>query len=318
MKVRGLLIVAGAAISLGFAVVACGGGGGSLSLDEYFQKVDALDQESADRTDELDRDFESAEDVDEARDLIAELIAVSDDFRDGLAGLDAPDEAADAQAKALEGFDAFIAELTAALEDAGDATTVDDLYEALLSIDEAGINQATEACLELEEIASENGIDVDLDCGEEDEGTDSTPEASAALEAYFAELDAAEDAYRASNNAVGDGLNALDDSTAGQAGDLMAQGQAGIDEFVATLEGMDPPDEVAVAHAETVAGFQAASAWIGENLDAISNAATVDEVTAMFSSAEFTEISAGLDGTCDALQAIADGHGITVDLSCGG
>lgn len=310
----------GLLLAIGTLAGACGSSGGSLSLEDYFQKVDALDEESSNKTSGLDDELQATDDVDEARDLITELIAAFDEFRDSLADLDAPDEAADAQASTIEGFDAFIAELTGALESASDATTIDELYGAFLNVDESGVNQATEACIELEQIANDNGIDVDFDCGEGGDEPTATPQdgESGSLEEYYSALDSAENEYRAGSDSVGEQLDALDDSTASQAASLMAEGKAGIDDFVAALEDLAPPEEVAEAHAETVAGFQAASAWIGDHLDEFESATSVAEITALFSSPEFTDISNSLDGTCDALQAIADENGVIVDLSCGG
>jgi hypothetical protein len=328
MAKRGLLL--GPLFVALFLVVACGDdGGGSVSLDVYFQRLEELDQTFSDNTDELDNQIEQSEDVDEVRGWMEETVTEFETFLDGLRDLDAPEEAADAHERAVSGLEEFIPKLSEGVDSVSDVDSLVELFAPFNDLDQTGLERAREACLDLEQIALDNDIEVDLDCGSGDEIDDETPTGgeptdeaptdvapSGDLEDYFEELDAAEDIYRIGNDAVAQQLNLLDDSTVDQAVNLVLDGQEGIDTFLDALESMDPPPEVEAAHEETVAGFQAASEWIDENMVEFAEATTIAEVNAIFGSPEFGEISNSLDGTCDALQGIAEEYGIFVDLGC--
>jgi hypothetical protein len=136
------------------------------------------------------------------------------------------------------------------------------------------------------------------------------------LEEYFQQLDEAENGFREKDGPLNDQLSALDDSTVDQAPDLLEQVQEAINEFVDALEGIEPPDAAATAHQETVAGFQQLSGLFEEALPQVKDATTLEEAFAPFSTDEFMSISDSLDGTCAALQGVADDNDITVDLGC--
>ena len=89
-----------------------------------------------------------------------------------------------------------------------------------------------------------------------------------------------------------------------------------IDEFVSGLEDLDPPDEVAEMHAETVAGFTFVSEFFQDVVDNADDYPTQAEFTAVLNDAELMDASTSLDGACNGLQSIADSSGIVVDLNC--
>lgn len=150
-----------------------------------------------------------------------------------------------------------------------------------------------------------------------DEPADDTSEPSSDLEEYFQGLDAAENEFRASQDASGAAFAALGDTPAvDDVVELLTELRDVIDEFVANLEDIDPPAEAEAAHEETIAGFQVASDAIGEALDAADSGSTANEVLAVFQAAEVVEAETALDATCNALQQIATDNGIDVDLSC--
>ena len=141
-------------------------------------------------------------------------------------------------------------------------------------------------------------------------------EASPELESYFEELDAAEDAFRVEQDAVSEELNAITNATIGEVPDILRRGQRSYDTLVSALEDMDPPDEVEEAHNQVIVGFMGASQWLEDNFGDVEAATSLDDLGTLFTTAEYQSVSAELDGTCDALQTIADNHGIVVDLSC--
>jgi hypothetical protein len=335
-------LAAAAIISLaGMAGAACGDGGERLTLEEYFQLLDELDDAFSTTSAEIDREIGASEDLDEIRGLMGDTVTAFDDFIDGLEDLDAPDEVREPHDEAAAGLKAFRDELRAGVDETASATTVDEAFAAFDDLDYSGSEQAQVACRELEQIAADNGITVDFYCGGEDDGSVDGGEATppdggdaetpedvttepdgtdggdtAALEAYFQRVDAAENAYRAVADETDEALAALDDTTVDQAADILRNVTDAIDAFVAELEAIDPPDEVGVAHQETVAGFRTVSQVIGDALDDVEAATTMAEVAALFNTPELSSLSRSLDGTCNALQDIAAANGITVDLGC--
>jgi hypothetical protein len=142
-------------------------------------------------------------------------------------------------------------------------------------------------------------------------------EPSPGLEAYYQELDAAENAFRQEQDAAQERFNLITETTPVEdVADILLDLRSAIDRFVADLEAIDPPAATEAPHAETIAGFQFVSGLIEDAVAAADSGATVEEVFAFFETAEATEASDALDATCDALQAIADQNGIVVDLSC--
>lgn len=146
-------------------VSACSSGGGKLSLEEYFEKLEEIDNKSTEETDALGERLGNTEDVEEIKDAFAEFPAIIDEFLDDLEGLEPPDEAADAHDEAVEAGRAFQDEFDKLLDDLQDAESLDDLFgitenDAFNEADQA----FTDACNELQSIADDNGIDVSLDC----------------------------------------------------------------------------------------------------------------------------------------------------------
>ena len=62
--------------------------------------------------------------------------------------------------------------------------------------------------------------------------------------------------------------------------------------------------------------FQQLSGLFEEALPQVEDATTIDEAFAPFATDEFLSIADSLDGTCAALQGVADDNNIDVDLGC--
>jgi hypothetical protein len=330
MKTRTLIALAATGLLVLFGAVAggCKSGGGALSLAEYFQQLDVLDNEQQEKADALDAQLGDVQEVSQAHDILEQELGVFDEFLVGAKDLDPPDEVLDAHNDAIAGLETFRDVFADLLEELAAAATLDDAFALLLNADTTGIDQANAACVQLEQIAADNGITVNLDCGDATAGpqageptqeptTASTVEPSSELEGYFQELDAAENAYRVQANAVTGALSALEDTQVDEALTHIQEELDAIDGFVASLESIDPPPEATAAHAETIAGFQAVVALIEGNMPTFESAATITEMNVVFSSEEFNTISASLDGACAALQGIAEANGVIVDLGCG-
>jgi hypothetical protein len=170
-----LALIAVLLLAFGAFAAACGddgnGGGGELTLEEYFERLDAIMEDTNSQMDALEdpeeRDLASEEEQLEAiRDFYfdANLAIIKGGF-DEIEGLDPPAEVEDAH-------DALLAaggDTVAAYEDVGsqlaEAESLADLQELF---DDGGFEAASErfeqACLELRGIADENEIDLDLVC----------------------------------------------------------------------------------------------------------------------------------------------------------
>lgn len=148
-------------------------------------------------------------------------------------------------------------------------------------------------------------------------GNDGTPAGNGALEVYYSELDTLENEFRVASDQADADLAALDPTASpDEAAAVFEDVVAAIDAFVAGLEGLDPPEEAAEAHAEAAAGFRLVSAALSDVIDNVGDYATVEEFFAVFDDPEFVSADESLDGACRALQSIAGGNGIVVDLGC--
>jgi hypothetical protein len=148
---------------------ACGDDDAALTVEEYFTQVEAAGNEFASRGDAADAELTESEDpVADAKRIIPEFADILADFVDVLEGITPPEEVAEAHDAAVEaGRDALDA-----LRDASEAVAdVDDLgglvefFEgpAMTAFNEAG-GQFEASCSDLQDVAAEQGLDVDLRC----------------------------------------------------------------------------------------------------------------------------------------------------------
>ena len=171
MKTRLLALAVALGVLAGFGVAAgaCTSEDGSaLTLEEYFQQLDELDNRSNDQFSELDSQLGAEPDIDAFKEIFPQYVDVFDDFLADLDDIEPPDEAKDAHDEAIEAGQAFREELAGLVEDAGDAATVDEVFAGFESEAFGAADQRfTDACFALQGIAAENSITVDLDCGGE-------------------------------------------------------------------------------------------------------------------------------------------------------
>ena len=173
MKLRLLALTFSAALLLAFAATAVACGDDSLTLEEYFQQLEALTATAEERGAEFQDAFDAQVDAVASEE---EWLAVLEDaftksqlifttFADGLTELNPPavveelhNEFVDVSAELLASLEEVLNEL--------DLDSVANLFDGLL--EESGANQAGErfdkTCAALQDIADENEIDVDLDC----------------------------------------------------------------------------------------------------------------------------------------------------------
>ena len=172
------LIVAALLLAFGTAASGCGGDGdGGLTLEEYFQRLEAAENDRAAQSEALQEESEQEfsegfasekEEIEATRDLFDAVTPVFGDFVDALADVDPPAEAQDAHEEAVDAG----ARLLAVFQDVADRLAeVESASEAEEVLDDSELETADDrfdqACFTLQEIADANDIVVDLGCPDE-------------------------------------------------------------------------------------------------------------------------------------------------------
>ncbi len=162
------LLIAATGLALGIAAGACGGGGAELTLEEYFQKMQAISAEAVQETDTLDEKFDALEENDFGglRELVVANTAITGDTFGEMDDIDPPDEVEDAHVEFVDAGENMAGLMKAFSDDLADVESVSELEEAFGRVVglEAASARIDAACAELAKIAAENGIQVDLDC----------------------------------------------------------------------------------------------------------------------------------------------------------
>lgn len=138
-----------------------------LSLDEYFRQFDRISDEAQTRVQRLESEA-VGQDIDASQDFYDGLVSIFGQTFNDLKNLQPPSDAWDVHNE----FVAASAEMQASLEDLSerlaDVESLSDLQtllaEPMPAFETAG-ERMDNACFRLQEIADENGIDVDLECG---------------------------------------------------------------------------------------------------------------------------------------------------------
>lgn len=140
---------------------------GSLTLEEYFAKVDAIDNATTEEIDGAFEGFTDENDIEQFKTAFKVIGPVLGDAADDLDDIDPPDEAKeehDALAKELREFADTTTDLGDNIDDI-EASTPEELFAAF---EERGFSEADEqfsaACLALQQVGADNGIVVDLGC----------------------------------------------------------------------------------------------------------------------------------------------------------
>jgi hypothetical protein len=168
------MIALGTLALLTFIAAACGGSSSdAMSLDEYFDELEQLDQSFSDRQDELDEEYADDLDVEEfseeARGSFAsyfdETRAAAGDFAEELDGLEPPSDVEDAHNTAVEQFNTCLDETEDVSGQIDEAESFEDI-SAILTESTSSCEDTTASCEALQQVADENDIDVSLTCGE--------------------------------------------------------------------------------------------------------------------------------------------------------
>lgn len=165
------------ALSIGVMTLLAACGGSSMTLEEYFTKIEGIQQTANDESSKALEDISSVTEPpatpEEARDLYLPILEsfteIAQDAADSASAIDPPGDVADAHeayVSAVEAQAEFFAGVRDELRAEGsDAEAV--MQEA--SADGEGLSTATTAaCDALQKAADGEGIEVDLQCEEVD------------------------------------------------------------------------------------------------------------------------------------------------------
>lgn len=149
-------------------VSACGGGE-TLTLEEYFDQLEAASVEFSTRSDAADTELtESADPVGDAQRIIPEFVEILGDFVEDLKGISPPDEVAGEHEVAVESGEAALSalrEVVGVVEGIEDLTGLGELFEGPEMTAFGAAGERFEAnCDALQGIADREGLEVDLRC----------------------------------------------------------------------------------------------------------------------------------------------------------
>ena len=148
-------------------------GDSTLTIEEYFQRLQALNDVADERSEELENAFNadflaagSEEGVLQAfENFFTDSLPIFEDFVEGMEDLNPPAAVEDAHNESVEGGAELLAVVRSVLDGLDDlesTASLEDLFE------EEGFFAAGDrldtACFALQDIADENEIDGDLDC----------------------------------------------------------------------------------------------------------------------------------------------------------
>lgn len=301
-----------------------GAGSDAEALEDYFAELRAIIDNNGEQAAALEEMYPDAfEDPQETADWYVGFLALFEDVRDQIADVDPPEALEDEHEDfvgSAEAIPELIETVQEALEDIETLDEMDDFFaedEDYFALDAAFADFGA-ACQALQDVADEEGVDVDLDCGGEDTG-------GLSLEDYFAELQEIRDAGDEELDALGQQLNSdLDDAET--LDEEIAVFQTFLDDSLSVIFGtafqlsfMVPPAEVAELHNAYLGTVEDFAQILEDLRNDLDSAETEDEAAELIDAfnVEVDESKDESVGICFDLQAIADDNNVDVDLGCG-
>ena len=170
---KGFMVALACVLLLVFGAIAaaCGPDGEQLTLEEYFRRSQTLVDDQGKRSSPVEtklvENLESAtsleEQVEASRAFFSFALSEIEEFIQNLRDLDPPAEVEDAHNQMADGFQE-VAVFTENLIDQLNGVDSEAALTALFT-DYVSVFEPLEApCRALEEIADDNGIEIDLDC----------------------------------------------------------------------------------------------------------------------------------------------------------
>ena len=165
---------AAAAALIGVAVFggwACSDDSGeALSLEEYFQKLDEAENTFTESGDALFEGTSEEPTSEELEELLGEFTDVIKAFVSDLEALEPPEEAQEAHDAAVAAGNTASDAYDDLVEAAGDAESAEALFNSAEGeAANAAVEAFSEVCFDLQQVAADNSIEVDLNCNDEGE-----------------------------------------------------------------------------------------------------------------------------------------------------
>jgi hypothetical protein len=153
-----------------FGSWACNDDGDELTLQEYFDRIDQIDNDGTVKTDAVFEGVDENSDAAAVREAFTRFPDVIDEILGELEDVDPPDEVKQAHEALEEKLRAVSTTARDSLDEINGAQSMDELGAVLAGEGFVAANEAfTAACLDLQQLADDNSIAVVLDCGEEEE-----------------------------------------------------------------------------------------------------------------------------------------------------
>ena len=155
-------------IGVALILAACGGdsdGANDLSVGQYFDRLESLADDTTDRLNDLPEPTDFAD----VAGGFNQTLDIFSDFLDDIEAATPPNEARAAHNAFTVAFREFIAGNRTLADQLDGATTAEEFTAVLENPpDAAGQDNFNRACVELQQVATTNDLDVDLGC---DRGT---------------------------------------------------------------------------------------------------------------------------------------------------
>lgn len=160
------VLIAVSLLALGSFAAGCGGDDEALSIEEYFGRLDALNAQFEADLQEVDTENAEEEDLKLIQANFANTVALLATFAGGVSDLEPPNEIKSQHKEVAEALRAYADALGGDyLDQVSNLDSIEELQA--LAVDEelvAAGARAGEACLVLEQLAADNGIEVNLNC----------------------------------------------------------------------------------------------------------------------------------------------------------
>ncbi len=98
--------------------------------------------------------------------------------------------------------------------------------------------------------------------------------------------------------------------------DLLSAQADSYERFVSELRALRPPEVAMAAHVEALAAGDDALASLPSTIEAVRGIRSIDELGTAVTASRFGDARLRLGTACRALQSVAVGEGLTVDLGC--
>ena len=173
LRLLPLALIALLLLAFGAGAVACDDDSEALALEEYFQQLETLIDETNERSDELEEAFaqvdaaslSEAQQLQALADFLAEGVLLIEDSLAEIGKLRPPEAVVAEHNENVEATTLFIAAMSGVSEGIETMGTMDELVPLF---EDEGVSQAADrvvdACLQLQAVADKNEIDVDLNC----------------------------------------------------------------------------------------------------------------------------------------------------------